>query len=88
MPISSRGITRRQFVTGSVAAGLSAGFVFAGEASAPAVSSRGKLVPRPLYRDPPFDAPTDPVLCFNAEQGIWFMYYTARTGHGPGHSRA
>jgi len=39
---------------------------------------QGKLVPRPLYRDPPFDAPTDPVLCFNAEQDKWFMYYTAR----------
>jgi hypothetical protein len=38
----------------------------------------GKLVPRPLYRDPPFDAPTDPVLCFNAEAKKWFMYYTAR----------
>ncbi len=38
----------------------------------------GKLAPRPLYRDPPFDAPTDPVLCFNAEQRKWFMYYTAR----------
>ena len=38
----------------------------------------GKLAPRPLYRDPPFDAPTDPVLCFNAEQKKWFMYYTAR----------
>jgi lysophospholipase L1-like esterase len=38
----------------------------------------GKLAPRPLYRDPPFDAPTDPVLCFNAESQKWFMYYTAR----------
>src|ERR1041385_6066020 len=38
----------------------------------------GKLAPRPLYRDPPFDAPTDPVLCFNAEEKKWFMYYTAR----------
>lgn len=38
----------------------------------------GKLVPKPLYRDPPFDAPTDPVLCFNTEQKKWFMYYTAR----------
>ena len=27
----------------------------------------GKLAPRPLFRDPPFDAPTDPVLCFHAE---------------------
>jgi hypothetical protein len=41
----------------------------------------GKLAPRPLYRDPPFDAPTDPVLCFNAEQKKWFMYYTARRGN-------
>ena len=38
----------------------------------------GKLVPRPLYRDPVFDAPTDPVFCYNAEQNKWFMYYTAR----------
>ena len=38
----------------------------------------GKLAPRPLFRDPPFDAPTDPVLCFNAEAQKWFMYYTAR----------
>jgi len=38
----------------------------------------GKLALRPLYRDPPFDAPTDPVLCFNAEAKKWYMYYTAR----------
>ena len=43
----------------------------------------GALVPRPLYRDPPFDAPTDPVLCFNAERGRWFMYYTARRATVP-----
>ena len=34
--------------------------------------------PRPLYRDPPFDAPTDPVPCYIAEQHKWFMYYTQR----------
>jgi hypothetical protein len=38
----------------------------------------GKVAPRPLYRDPPFDAPTDPVLCFNAESKRWYLYYTAR----------
>jgi hypothetical protein len=38
----------------------------------------GRLAPRPLFRDPPFDAPTDPVLCFNAESKKWYMYYTAR----------
>ena len=40
----------------------------------------GRIASRPLYRDPPFDAPTDPVLCFNAEQNKWIMYYTARRG--------
>lgn len=45
---------------------------------APATTAVGKIAPRPLFRDPPFDAPTDPVLCFNAEQNKWFMYYTAR----------
>src|SRR5690242_7373400 len=33
----------------------------------------GKVAARPLFRDPPFDAPTDPVLCFNAEAGKWYM---------------
>ena len=51
------------------------------------VSSRapaGTPVPRPLYRDPPFDAPTDPVLCFNAESQTWMMYYTARRATATG----
>jgi hypothetical protein len=47
-------------------------------AQPPAPTAAGKLAPRPLYRDPPFDAPTDPVLTYNAEQKKWFMYYTAR----------
>jgi hypothetical protein len=48
--------------------------------SAPASPGQasGKPAARPLYRDPPFDAPTDPVLCFNAEANKWYMYYTAR----------
>lgn len=41
-------------------------------------ATSGKLAPKPLFRDPPFDAPTDPVLCFNAETQKWTMYYTAR----------
>ncbi len=34
-------------------------------AQTPAVNPApvGKIAPRPLYRDPPFDAPTDPVIC-------------------------
>src|ERR1035437_10554148 len=48
---------------------------------APAVSP-GKLAARPLYRDPPFDHPTDPVFTYNAETRKWFMYYTQRRGGG------
>src|SRR3954468_10795466 len=47
----------------------------------------GKVVSKPLYRDPPFDAPTDPVFCYNAEEKKWLMYYTARraaAGDAPG----
>lgn len=47
------------------------------QSSASAVPA-GKLAPRPLYRDPPFDAPTDPVICYVAEQHKWFMFYTQR----------
>jgi hypothetical protein len=78
-----RNITRREFAKGAVAAGFLDRLAFAGEAPTPAVSPQGKLVPRPLYRDPLFDAPTDPTLCFNAEQGKWFMYYTARRATAP-----
>ncbi len=49
-----------------------------GQRNGTAPKPAGRIAPRPLYRDPPFDAPTDPVLCFNAEQNKWFMYYTAR----------
>ena len=45
--------------------------------------ARRQVAPEPLYRDPPFDAPTDPVLCFNAEQKKWLMYYTARRATAP-----
>jgi len=42
--------------------------------------SLGKLAARPLYRDPPFNNPTDPVITYNAETRRWFMYYTQRRG--------
>jgi len=44
---------------------------------------RGKLAPKPLYRDPVYDAPTDPVLCFNAQEKKWFMFYTSRRATEP-----
>jgi hypothetical protein len=40
----------------------------------------GKIAARPLYRDPVFDNPTDPVIVFNAESKRWLMYYTQRRG--------
>jgi len=43
----------------------------------------GKLAPKPLYRDPIYDAPTDPVLCFNAQEKKWFMFYTSRRATEP-----
>ena len=52
----------------------------ASEAGTPLQTAAGKLASRPLFCDPVFDAPTDPVLCFNAEQRKWFMYYTQRRG--------
>src|SRR5262252_5961291 len=54
------------------------GFTGAAVAFAQSPLASGSVVPRPLYRDPPFDAPTDPVFCYNAEQRKWLMYYTAR----------
>jgi hypothetical protein len=40
----------------------------------------GKIAARPLYRDPVFDNPTDPVFTYNAESNRWMMYYTQRRG--------
>ena len=42
----------------------------------------GKIAARPLYRDPIFDHPTDPVFTYNAETHHWLMYYTQRRGAG------
>lgn len=35
-------------------------------------------VPAPLYRDPIYDSPTDPVVIFNRQEGEWWMLYTQR----------
>jgi hypothetical protein len=42
--------------------------------------SAGKIAAHPLYRDPVFNHPTDPVLTYNAESKRWLMYYTQRRG--------
>jgi hypothetical protein len=60
----------------SIFIGLS-GFT-SGQTTQSAEPRAGNLVPRPLYRDPPFDAPTDPVFNYNAETHRWLVYYTQR----------
>ena len=37
--------------------------------------------PKPLYSDPKNDAPTDPIIVQNRENGLWYMYYTSRRGN-------
>lgn len=37
----------------------------------------------PLYRDPIFDGPTDPVLVWNCERRQWWMFYTQRRATAP-----
>jgi hypothetical protein len=44
---------------------ISTGEVIAQQPSGP--QTLGKFAARPLYRDPVFDHPTDPVLTYNAE---------------------
>jgi hypothetical protein len=55
--------------------------VLSNAALAKPLATTGKPAPRPLYRDPVYNAPTDPVLCYNAENRRWLMYYTARRGN-------
>jgi hypothetical protein len=54
------------------------GVVLCGQSPPP-----GKAAPKPLYRDPVYDAPTDPVLCFNSHEKKWFMFYTSRRATEP-----
>lgn len=35
-------------------------------------------VPAPLYRDPIYDSPTDPVIIWNREEKSWWILYTQR----------
>jgi len=37
--------------------------------------------PKPLYSDPKNDAPTDPIIVQNRENGLWYMFYTSRRGN-------
>lgn len=43
-----------------------------------------KTVPAPLYQDPIYGAPTDPVVIWNKEEKRWWMLYTQRRKGGIG----
>ncbi len=38
---------------------------------------------KPLFRDPVHDGAADPVLCWNAKEHKWFMFYTNRRANDP-----
>jgi hypothetical protein len=44
----------------------------------PATKSAGKIANKPLFRDPVFDGPTDPMIIWNSKEKKWFMFYTQR----------
>lgn len=43
----------------------------------------GKVADKPLFRDPIFDGSADPVLCWNHDEQVWFMFYTNRRANVP-----
>jgi lysophospholipase L1-like esterase len=50
----------------------------------PELAKRLAPAPKPLYRDPAYDGPTDPSLCWNRGEQAWFMFYTSRRANVPG----
>lgn len=53
-------------------------------ASAAAVSPRGKVAPKPLFRDPVCDGAADSVVLWNPHVQRWWMFYTNRRANVPG----
>ena len=51
-------------------------------------AQRGKLAPKPLFRDPVYDGATDPVLVWNRVARKWNMFYTSRRANVPNLPRA
>lgn len=42
-----------------------------------------KIADFPLYEDPIFAGPTDPMVCYNPVRGSYLMYYTSRRSNDP-----
>lgn len=58
--------------------------VFCGPASGADAPGRGKVAPKPLFRDSVYDGAADPVLCWNRAESKWFMFYTNRRANVAG----
>lgn len=56
------------------------GLFLPGQAQTTITAPAGKIAAHPLYRDPVYNNPTDPVVVYNAESKRWLMYYTQRRG--------
>src|SRR5688572_9306358 len=44
----------------------------------PAHSQKKKFVKKPLFSDPIYDGPADPVIIYNKKKKAWWMFYTNR----------
>ena len=42
------------------------------------LADRGKVAPKPLFRDPVFDGAADPAILYSGSYGRWTLYYTNR----------
>ena len=42
------------------------------------MENKGIPIPAPLFRDPVYDGPTDPVVIWNREEECWWLLYTQR----------
>jgi sucrose-6-phosphate hydrolase SacC (GH32 family) len=42
------------------------------------IDKKGKIAPKPLFRDPVYDGAADPTIIWNQKEKKWFMFYTNR----------
>jgi hypothetical protein len=55
-----------------------AGFAAENSPAQNASANKGKLAPKPLFRDPVYDGAADPTSIWNRAEKKWFMFYTNR----------
>lgn len=52
--------------------------IFIVESTVASDVGKGKVAPKPLFRDPIYDGAADPVVIWNKNEKKWFMFYTNR----------